>query len=118
MTWCFFVVQAANRSSAFSATLGGTGLLRVEAETVVKLPSFRDAFERRLCVVPADGFYEWRGPKAMREPLWIHPADGGLLLFAGLYEAWQPRGSFYLWPRNCAPRAKRAGWLQSVPVRC
>jgi SOS response associated peptidase (SRAP) len=38
----------------------------------------------------ADGFYEWRGPKVRREPLWIHPAtDSALLLFAGLFEAWQ-----------------------------
>jgi putative SOS response-associated peptidase YedK len=62
-----------------------------KVETVDKLPSFREAFEKRRCVVPADGFYEWRGPKARREPLWIHPADDALLLFAGLFEAWQPR---------------------------
>ena len=43
----------------------------------------------RRCVVPADGFFEWRGPKARREPLWIHPADDALLIFAGLFEAWQ-----------------------------
>jgi putative SOS response-associated peptidase YedK len=41
--------------------------------------------------VPADGFYEWRGPKGVWKPLWIHPADDGLLLFAGLFEAWQFR---------------------------
>ena len=63
--------------------------INAKAETVDRLPSFREAFERRRCVVPADGFYEWRGPKDRREPLWIHRADGGLLLFAGLYEAWQ-----------------------------
>jgi putative SOS response-associated peptidase YedK len=65
--------------------------INAKAETVDKLPSFREAFERRRCVVPADGFFEWRGPKARREPLWIHPADGALLLFAGLFEAWQPQ---------------------------
>jgi putative SOS response-associated peptidase YedK len=63
--------------------------INAKAETVDKLPSFREAFEKRRCVVPADGFYEWRGPKARREPLWIHPADNALLLFAGLFEAWQ-----------------------------
>jgi putative SOS response-associated peptidase YedK len=63
--------------------------INAKAETVDRLPSFREALEKRRCVVPADGFYEWRGPKARREPLWIHRADGGLLLFAGLYEAWQ-----------------------------
>ena len=46
--------------------------INAKAETVDKLPSFREAFEKRCCVVPADGFYEWRGPKAKREPLWIH----------------------------------------------
>jgi putative SOS response-associated peptidase YedK len=63
--------------------------INARAETVHKLPSYRDAFNRRRCVVPADGFYEWRGPKTMREPLWIHPADEGLILFAALFEAWQ-----------------------------
>src|SRR5580700_7908232 len=55
--------------------------INARAETVHKLTSYRDAFKRRRCVVPADGFYEWRGPKAMREPLWIHPADEGLTTF-------------------------------------
>jgi len=41
-------------------------------------------------VIPADGFYEWTGPKAKRQPLWIHPRAGGLMLFAGLYESWYP----------------------------
>jgi putative SOS response-associated peptidase YedK len=64
--------------------------INAKAETIDKLPSFRGAFEKRRCVVPADGFFEWRGPKTKREPLWIHPADdGALLLFAGLFEAWQ-----------------------------
>jgi len=57
--------------------------INARAETVHKLPSYSGAFEKRRCVVPADGFYEWRGPKTMREPLWIHPVDEGLLLFAG-----------------------------------
>jgi putative SOS response-associated peptidase YedK len=43
--------------------------INAKAETADKLPSFREAFEERRCVVPADEFYEGRGPKAMREPL-------------------------------------------------
>jgi putative SOS response-associated peptidase YedK len=64
--------------------------INAKAETVETRPSFKDAFLKRRCIVPADGFYEWRGPRNNREPLWIHPADGGLLLFAGLYESWHP----------------------------
>jgi putative SOS response-associated peptidase YedK len=41
-------------------------IVNAKAETVDKLPSFREAFERRRCVVPADGLYEWRGPKTNR----------------------------------------------------
>jgi putative SOS response-associated peptidase YedK len=61
------------------------------AETVDTKPSFREAFRQRRCIVPADGFYEWRGPKQARTPMWFHPRDKGLLFFAGLYEEWYPR---------------------------
>jgi putative SOS response-associated peptidase YedK len=63
--------------------------INAKAETLEERRAFREAFSQRRCVVPADGFYEWRGPKTQREPVWIHPADTGLLLFAGLYESWQ-----------------------------
>jgi len=64
--------------------------INAKAETVEARPSFRDAFRKRRCVVPADGFYEWAGPKGVRRPMWIHRADGKLILFAGLYEDWFP----------------------------
>ena len=64
--------------------------INARAETAHGRPAFRDAFKKRRCVVPADGFYEWTGPKTGRQPLWFHRPDGGLLLFAGLYESWQP----------------------------
>jgi len=51
-------------------------------------PAFREAFSRRRCVVPADGFFEWKGAKGKRQPLWFHPREGGLLHMAGLYEDW------------------------------
>jgi putative SOS response-associated peptidase YedK len=64
--------------------------INAKAETLEQRPTFREAFLRRRCVVPADGFYEWTGPKGKRQPLWIHPRAGGLMLFAGLYESWYP----------------------------
>ncbi len=64
--------------------------INAKAETVEARPSFRDAFKRRRCVVPADGFYEWTGPRSARHPMWIHRADRKLILFAGLYEDWFP----------------------------
>ena len=65
--------------------------INAKAETLEQLRTFREAFLQRRCVVPADGFYEWTGPKTDRQPLWIHPRDGGLMLFAGLYEFWRPQ---------------------------
>ena len=64
--------------------------INARAETIQRLPTFREAFARRRCVVPADGFFEWTGPKEDRRPLWVHRPDGGLIYFAGLYESWRP----------------------------
>jgi len=74
------------------ATNGGSAAscINAKAETIETRPSFKDAFAKRRCLVPADGFYEWRGRKDYREPLWIHSVTGGLLWLAGLYEVWQP----------------------------
>jgi putative SOS response-associated peptidase YedK len=65
--------------------------INARAETVEQRPAFRDAFVKRRCLVPADGFYEWTGPPGRRQPLWFHRRDGRLLYFAGLYEAWQAK---------------------------
>lgn len=62
--------------------------INARAETLESRPAFKEAFRERRCVVPADGFFEWVGPKNARQPIWFHRADGGLILFAGLYEYW------------------------------
>lgn len=73
----------------------GPKCINARAETVATNNIFRDAFERRRCLIPADGFYEWRkrgGPKNPKEkplPYAIVPADGGLFAFAGLWERWK-----------------------------
>lgn len=67
--------------------------INARAETVQRLRSFREAFKERRCVVPADGFFEWTGPKDAREPIWFHRGDRSLILFAGLYESWRPSES-------------------------
>ncbi|MBI2765968.1 MAG: SOS response-associated peptidase [Chloroflexi bacterium] len=65
--------------------------INARAEGIEKRPPFREAFEKRRCIVPADGFFEWTGPKNDRQPIWFHRPRGGLLYFAGLYESWQPK---------------------------
>ncbi|HZU95491.1 MAG TPA: SOS response-associated peptidase [Planctomycetota bacterium] len=59
-------------------------LINLRSETAPR--RFKKAFLERRCLVPADGFYEWEGPKTARRPIWFHAPSGGLLLFAGLYE--------------------------------
>jgi putative SOS response-associated peptidase YedK len=65
--------------------------INTRAETVELRRAFREAFIKRRCVVPADGFFEWTGPKTARQPTWFHREDNQLLLFAGLYESWRPK---------------------------
>lgn len=73
----------------------GVRMINARAETIAEKPSFRAAFRRRRCIIPASGFFEWQstgtGPK---QPVWIARPDGGLISFAGLWEAWLgPDGS-------------------------
>jgi putative SOS response-associated peptidase YedK len=66
--------------------LGGKPLINARAETILEKPTFRAAFRRRRCLVPADGFYEWRTEEGARQPYLIRPAAGGLIAFAAVWE--------------------------------
>jgi len=62
--------------------------INARSETLADRPSFREAASRRRCLVPADGFYEWRGGRGEREPFHIALPQGELFAFAGLWERW------------------------------
>jgi putative SOS response-associated peptidase YedK len=66
-------------------------LINARAEEVLEKPSFRNAMRWRRCLIPADGFYEWTGPKGKRRPFLLRPRDGRLIAFAGLYERWRDK---------------------------
>jgi putative SOS response-associated peptidase YedK len=65
------------------------GQINARVETLTERPAFREAAERRRCLVPADGFYEWRGARGAREPFHITLPDRALFAFAGLWERWR-----------------------------
>lgn len=72
----------------------GHRLINARAETLAEKPAFKYSLTRRRCLIPADGFYEWRKEGNRRVPVYIRRRDGGLFAFAGLWDEWQsPDGS-------------------------
>jgi putative SOS response-associated peptidase YedK len=69
---------------------GGPRPINARAETLLERPLFRQAFARRRCLLPADGFYEWQARAGSRkQPYLISPRDGGVLALAGLWSTWR-----------------------------
>jgi putative SOS response-associated peptidase YedK len=88
----------------------GSRMINARVETAAEKPTFRRALARRRCLLPADGYYEWRKPAVgsgggengspnagRKQPYFIHRADGGLLAFAGLYDHWLGADGSELW---------------------
>ena len=67
--------------------------INARAETVAGKPSFRDAFQHRRCLIPADGFYEWKKEAGGKQPWRIVRADGAPFAFAGLWDCWRRDGA-------------------------
>ena len=76
----------------------GARMINARVETVMEKPAFRRAFAKRRALLPADGYYEWheptdaplgKGGKPLKQPYFIHPANGDVLAMAALWEAWR-----------------------------
>ncbi len=74
----------------------GSRMINARMETVTEKPAFRQAFAKRRCLLPADGYYEWyateqktKAGKPVKQPFFIHPSDGSVMAMAGLYEIWR-----------------------------
>jgi len=106
-------------------------LINARSETLASTPVFRDAFQRRRCLIPASGFYEWRKDGKLRVPYAIVPTDAPLFAFAGLWENWRDpstraqgeaaQGADAPWVRSCTivtgePNETLAPIHQRMPV--
>src|SRR5689334_8781536 len=70
----------------------GRGFINARAETIIEKPSFRTAFKRRPCLIPADGFFEWRKQGREKQPFYFRMKDGEAFAFAGIWEEWKSEG--------------------------
>jgi len=68
---------------------GGARLINARCETVQRIRPFREAYQRRRCLVPADGFFEWRKDGKSRQPFLFRRKDRAPFAFAGLWERWR-----------------------------
>jgi putative SOS response-associated peptidase YedK len=70
----------------------GNRMINARSETVATKPSFKNAFKKRRCLILADGFYEWKGSKGSKQPMFLTLPDQSPFAFAGLWEIWDNKG--------------------------
>jgi len=74
--------------------------INARSETAATKPAFRDALKSRRCLIPADGFYEWKRDGKTKQPYCFEVNDGELFAFAGLWDRWkEPSGG---WVKTCS----------------
>src|SRR3712207_2206624 len=78
----------------------GSRMINARAETAPEKPSFRRSFRERRCLIPADGFYEWKRTNGAKQPYYILMKEGRPFAFAGLWESWTDNGGPEI--RSCA----------------
>jgi len=72
----------------------GYKMINTRAETISEKPSFKYAFQKRRCLIPANGFYEWR--KEDKQPFFFQMKDSEIFSFAGIWENWKSQEGNYM----------------------
>lgn len=112
MRWGLIPSWAKDPSSAANT-------INARSETAATLPAFRDALKLRRCLVPTDGFYEWKPTGTSKQPYCFEVNDGDLFAFAGLWDRWRaPDGQ---WIRSFSiltttPNAATSAVHERMPV--
>lgn len=97
---------------------GGARMINARSETVREKPAFRDSFAHRRCLIPADGFFEWRDENGKKTPYFITRADHSPFAMAGIWDRWKDETTTL---RTCSilttePNAKVAELHNRMPV--
>lgn len=75
-------------------------MINAKSETAAEKPAFRDPIKFRRCLIPADGFYEWKKTGGAKQPYCFEVREGELFAFAGLWDGWKdPNGE---WVKTCS----------------
>jgi putative SOS response-associated peptidase YedK len=95
------------------------GTINAKSETAATKPAFRDPLKSRRCLVPADGFYEWKRTGTSKQPFCFEVREGELFAFAGLWDGW--KDSSGQWVKTCTiltttPNALAANVHDRMPV--
>jgi putative SOS response-associated peptidase YedK len=98
---------------------GPRPIINARSETIAEKPSFRSSFQRRRCLVPATGFYEWQKIGSAKQPFCIRQRDGGVFAFAGIWERYRdddgtPADGFAI--LTCAPNRTMEPIHNRMPV--
>lgn len=97
---------------------GAAGTINARSETAATKPAFRDPLKFRRCLIPADGFYEWKKNGGSKQPYCFQINDSELFAFAGLWDGWKnPEGQ---WVKTCTilttPNAVTSAIHDRMPV--
>ena len=98
---------------------GAAGMINARSETASTKPTFRDPLKYRRCLIPADGFYEWKRSGTSKQPYCFEVNEGELFAFAGLWDGWKDGNGN--WLRTCTiltttPNAVTSGVHDRMPV--
>jgi putative SOS response-associated peptidase YedK len=98
---------------------GAARMINARSETAATTSAFRDALTNRRCLIPADGFYEWKKSGKLKQPYCFEVNDGKVFAFAGLWDRWKdPSGQ---WIKTCSiltttPNAVTSAVHDRMPV--
>ncbi|MFZ1916588.1 MAG: SOS response-associated peptidase [Terriglobales bacterium] len=98
---------------------GAARMINARSETASTKPAFRDALKSRRCLIPADGFYEWKRDGKTKQPFCFEVNKGELFAFAGLWDRWKDPGGNLM--KTCSiltttPNAVTAAVHDRMPV--